>query len=395
MRRFILYVLVAAIFLTQAAHLHACTVFAGAQDGVVLFAGNEDWKDSYNRIRFFPPEKGKYGRVYIGCGRHGSGEMGMNDQGLAFDALSIPKQPVTPANKPEYPGNLVRKVLEECTTVAEVIEVFGRYDQRRYDRSQLMFADRTGDAVIIEGNNVYRKNGRYLLATNFRRSDKTSESYPCQRFRIADRMLRESSTISVDMFRKILAATHMEGATPTQYSAIFDLKERQIHLYHFHNFEKVVTIDVQGELTKGWSAVDLASLFPATYASGTYVSPLKKPVTGVILKTIADDGIEKAIKKYEFLREFDSEHYDASPSPVIVAGLELMWAGKRAAGIRWLEYAAEIFPDELDSHFCLGEAYLTCGDRENARRCFERAHEINPNVITKARLAELDAGVGD
>ncbi|UCC29463.1 MAG: hypothetical protein JSU86_14820, partial [Phycisphaerales bacterium] len=356
MRRFTLRVLVAVTCLTQVAHLHACTVFAAAQDGVVLFAGNEDWKDPYNRIRFFPREKGKYGRVYIGCARHGSGEMGMNDQGLAFDALSVPKQPVTPANKPEYLGNLVEKVLEECATVAEAIEVFGRYDQSRYDHSQLMFADRTGDAVLIDANNVYRKKGRYLLATNFRRSDRLSESYPCQRFHIADRMLRESSTISLDLFRKILAATHMEGATPTQYSAIFDLKKRQIHLYHFHNFESVVTIDVQAELTKGWSAVDVASLFPATYASGTYVSSVKKPVTGVVLKAITNDGIESAIKKCEFLREFDSEHYDASPSPVIVAGLELMWAGKRTEAIRWLKYAAEIFPDEPDSHLCLGEA---------------------------------------
>ena len=35
--------------------------------------------------------------------------------------------------------------------------------------------------------------------------------------------------------------------------------------------------------------------------------------------------------------------------------------------IRWLEQAAEIFPDEPDSHVCLGGAYLAFGDRENAR----------------------------
>jgi tetratricopeptide (TPR) repeat protein len=187
----------------------------------------------------------------------------------------------------------------------------------------------------------------------------------------------------------------MEGATPTQYSTVFDLKNRQVHLYHFHNFEQVVTIDISAELLEGWHAVDLASLFPLTYASATYVSPLREPVTGVLLKTIADAGVENAIKKCEFLREFDAEHYDARPSPVLVAGLELMWAGKKATAIQWLRYAAELFPGEADAHTCLGEAYLTSGDRKNARLCFERAHQISPNIVTKARLAKLNDNIGD
>lgn len=384
------------VLLTNAGALNACTVFTAAQDGVVLFAGNEDWKDPYNRIRFFPPEPGKFGRVYIGCARYGSGEMGMNDQGLVFDALSVPKHPVKSAgDKPEYPGNLVEKVMEECETVADVIEVFKRYDNSRYDHSQLMFADQSGDAVLIDADNVYRKRERHLLATNFRLSGTKPQSYPCQRFQIADRMLRESSTVSVGLFRKILASVHMEGPTPTQYSTIFDLKRRQIHLYNFHNFETVVTIDVRAELAKGWHAVDLASLFAPTFTASTYHSPVKKPVTSVLLETIAETGIEKAIQKFEFLREFETDHYDVRPSPVLVVGLELMWAGKPADAIKWLRFAVDTFPKEPDCYMCLGDAHLAAGDRDSARGCYEQARAIGPNIVAEARLAELSKGTSD
>jgi hypothetical protein len=379
-----------AVLLSSTVPLTACTVFTAAQDGVVLFAGNEDWKDPYNRIRFFPPEPGKFGRVYIGCARYGSGEMGMNDQGLVFDALSVPKRPVRAKHdKPEFAGNLVEKVMEECDSVADVIEVFTRYDRSRYDHSQLMFADQSGDAVLIDANNVYRKRGGYLLATNFRLSDGKADSYPCQRFQIADRALRERSMVSIDLFRKILANVHMEGPTPTQYSAIFDLKQRRIHLYHFHNYENVVTIDVRAELAKGWHAIDLASLFAPTFAAATYVSPTREPVTGALLETIAEKGVEDAIQKYEFISDFEADRYDVGTSPMNVVGLELMWSGKVNEAIQWLRFATKTFPKEPDGHLCLGGAYLAAGDRDSARKCFERAGTLGMEFVAKARLATL------
>jgi hypothetical protein len=256
-----------------------------------------------------------------------------------------------------------------------------------------MFADRTGGAVLIEANTIYRKKGRHLLATNFRLSSASPGSSPCRRFRIADRMLRESSAVSVDLFRRILAAVHMENSTPTQYSAIFDLKRQRIHLYHYHNFESVVTIDVPAELAKGWHAVDLASLFAPTFAALNYVGPLKEPVTGVILAAIADDGIEGAASKYQFMRDFEDDRYDSGPSPVNVAGLELMWAGKTTAAVKWLEFAVETFPEEQDSLLCLGDAYAASGDRQSARRCYEELEKLRTAPwcrVAEARLAELD-----
>ncbi len=118
-------------------------------------------------------------------------------------------------------------------------------------------------------------------------------------------------------------------------------------------------------------------------------------MTGVLLEKIADSGLEKAIRKCEFLREFEADHYDAGSSPVNVVGLELIWAGKPADAIKWLQFAAEIFPKEPDCYMCLGDAHLAAGDRDSARRCYERARAIGPNIMTEARLAELSSGTSD
>jgi hypothetical protein len=82
--------------------------------------------------------------------------------------------------------------------------------------------------------------------------------------------------ISVELFRRILAATHAEGANPTLYSNIYDLKRRVMYLYNFHNFENVVTIDLAAELEKGKRALDLPSLFPRTFDAEVFVRDRQK-----------------------------------------------------------------------------------------------------------------------
>jgi len=131
-----------------------------------------------------------------------------------------------------------------------------------------MFADAGGDAAVFEGDAILRKQGRFLIQTNFRQSTAKLGEVPCERFRVATAMLESAGgNISIDLFRRILAATHQEGDNPTQYSNIYDLKRRIVYLYHFHNYENVAVIDLARELRKGMHSVAIPSLFPRTYAA--------------------------------------------------------------------------------------------------------------------------------
>jgi len=63
-------------------------------------------------------------------------------------------------------------------------------------------------------------------------------------------------------FRSILNAVHVEGAaTNTLYSNVFDLRDGVIHLYHWHQFDEVATLNVAQELARAPSPTHIRDLF--------------------------------------------------------------------------------------------------------------------------------------
>jgi hypothetical protein len=74
--------------------------------------------------------------------------------------------------------------------------------------------------------------------------------------------LNKGEALSVDYFKSILAATHVEGIfTNTLYSNIYDLKKGIIYLYYRHQFDEVAVLKVNEELAKGKIRVSLKDLF--------------------------------------------------------------------------------------------------------------------------------------
>jgi hypothetical protein len=238
----------------------ACTGVCASAKGLVLVENNEDYGNPNTRIWFEPGGKGGYGRVLVGFD-NGYAQGGMNEKGLFFDGFATPKVARPPSPEKElWFGSLGDKALAECATVEEVVRMFARLALP--DRAVLLFADANGDAAAIEPMAVVKKKDWYFVQTNFYRSMTAAGAETCWRYRRARQMLEDSrGEISVDLVRQILAATHQEGRSPTQYSNIYDLKARVMYLYHFHNFEEAVRIDLAEELKKGARRVAIGSLF--------------------------------------------------------------------------------------------------------------------------------------
>jgi len=222
-------------FLT--AILLACLVFSGAtasactgiyaSDGKTALAGNnEDFWLSNTKMWFVPGEGGTYGRVYFGF-EDMNPQGGMNEKGLFYDGFATQRCEVKSSlRKERYRGNIADDAMARCATVEEVIELFSRYNLQFLENAMLFFGDANGDSVIIEGDAFVRKQGRYQICTNFYQSLTKPEEIACGRFKIATRMFEESVDISVDLFRRILAAAHVELFSPTQYSNVYDLKKQ-------------------------------------------------------------------------------------------------------------------------------------------------------------------------
>lgn len=287
--------------ITQAAN--ACTGIYAFQNGRALAGNNEDYWNPNIKMWFVPAEEGSFGRVYFGF-ENLFPQGGMNDQGLFFDGFATKAVPVVGSRgKKPFSGNVMDEVMAKCSTVDEVLEQFQKYNLEFLERSMLFYADRFGNSVIIEGDDLVRKKGRYQVVTNFYQSQSPPEEYTCPRYKKADAMLGASEEISVELFRDVLNAVHAEGPSYTLYSNICDLTNGKIYLYHFHNYENVVVLDLAEELKKGKRIVDIPSLFPANPAWTTFEKArrdeLQRRRDKLKLKEVDPEELEQYVGRYE------------------------------------------------------------------------------------------------
>src|SRR5262249_25808428 len=187
---------VLALLVISNTRASACTVFVAFDGKVALAGSNEDWADPNTQMWFVPATKENYGIVYFGFGRgvyppggvsrqplkipaegitkinpedlYGLPQGGMNEKGLFFDGAStdVIKAPPAPGKK-AYDGRLEDLILRKCATVAEVLKLLETYAFNSI-QGQWMFADKTGDSVIIEADGaIVPKKGDFQVMTNF------------------------------------------------------------------------------------------------------------------------------------------------------------------------------------------------------------------------------------
>ena len=267
-----------------------CTIFSIALENTVMFGSNEDYRHSPSSsfISFVPPQLVPntinlpipnetvevFGQVLVGSVVNGLYQVmgGMNDQGLCYDANSIPREYLN-----EQEGELwipldgCWDLLWICSTVDEVIEWYQthRLPSTINWNCQLHYADATGNAVIITASNgevqfVGKGNDSYLVSTNFNRVDVSSHyfDYPCWRYNTAVEMLGDITSeenLTIEACSSILNEVHFEQSLfndiKTLYSTVYDCVNTKMHLYYLYDFENTVTFDLEDEYSK----IDLSS----------------------------------------------------------------------------------------------------------------------------------------
>jgi len=246
-----------------------CSVFSASGVDKIYAGTNKDWNNIHTRIRFYEASEGKYGRVYFGYqvseGFQNVG--GMNEHGLWYDGASLPYRSDihNHFNKPTIKGELCEKALEECRTVEEVIQLYKQYYTPHW-QGHSMWADLYGNSVIIEYGEkdvvFIRKEDRYQVMTNYYLSDTTNLRWSsCHRFNAITEVLENGGKLSVELMTRALELSHKEGLIPTLFSNVYDLKNGEIYIYHFHYYGEYVRINLAEELLKGDRYLDLPGLF--------------------------------------------------------------------------------------------------------------------------------------
>lgn len=125
----------------------SCTTFASSYSNNVFFGNNEDFNNPDTYLWTVPSGKDTYGGVYFGY-RYRYPQGGINEKGLAFDALALPEASLIP-----HPGltpagysatQFWGEILSKSSTVAEAMNMVGSYNLGESLSYQVLLADAGG-----------------------------------------------------------------------------------------------------------------------------------------------------------------------------------------------------------------------------------------------------------
>ncbi len=254
----------------------ACTGVMIAAGGTVMAANNLDTAPP-PRIWLIPGDGDRRGRLCFGTDPDFEiAEGGVNDRGLFISVHALdgdtgwapdPARPDWEEWEGWYGTGVPDGILARCSTVADAVSVFRRYNLLTLQRVKFLLADASGASAVIEWGAgevavIGRGDAAFQISTNVRTAELVSGAASCERYRTASALVAgRGGPPSVDLLRRVLSATHLEFYTPTIYSGVYDLRTGDVRLYYFHNFEESVAFNLRDELAKGRQALPLAELF--------------------------------------------------------------------------------------------------------------------------------------
>jgi hypothetical protein len=238
--------------------IQACTGVFACDSTQALFGNNEDWSDPVTYI-WTQSTTGAYDRVYVGYGDFWP-QGGMNERGLCFDGFATAYNPVEPdTSLPELSGNYVDVMLSSFSTVTEVADYLLAHSRTTMANYQLFFADSSGNSLIAEGDSLVWIDGDWQVCTNFYHTEPELGGWPCWRYQTAVQMLESMDQLDSDYIRDILDACHVFG---TQYSNIFDLRQKTLRMFHQGDYSEDVQLSfdqIMQEITSPMRISELLS----------------------------------------------------------------------------------------------------------------------------------------
>jgi len=255
-----LSVLTLVIFLFSST-TYACSMYKITQDGKTIVGNNEDYINANTEVWFVPAGDNLYGVMNLGFD-NGFAQGAVNEAGLMFDGFAMPYLKVKNfKGKTKVSGNeLIAPIMNSYSTVLQVKEHLSKIDLRFLDNSMLVFVDKSGAYLIVEGDELVIGDDAEKSFSNF---------YPSQN--------PDHEKVNIPMYQKGLKHLKASESKPTfdycgsvmnnfqqvitQYTSIYDLQEGKIRLYHYQNFDDFVELDLSEELKKGKHKLSIPSMF--------------------------------------------------------------------------------------------------------------------------------------
>lgn len=247
----------------------ACSGFTITKNDQVLIGHNKDWHNPQTTIHVYPAEEGSYARLFLEIPfphvfdrDYNVLAGGINEHGLCYESFVTPFNPASfELFKPPLFKNPVDYLLQKYTTVEEVVTYLESHNlfflNYILSYGQIFVADRSGDAAIIEGDEIIRIQGDYQACTNFLQSNPSLGNYPCWRYEKIIESLENATTVNNSFVQSLLESVQLYA----QYSWILDPIELSLDLFHFHDFDQVIHLNLTEEFNQPKHSYFLPAMF--------------------------------------------------------------------------------------------------------------------------------------
>lgn len=378
--KFIIFLTALFLFLPKS---FSCSMFKMTENGKTIVGNNEDWVSPNTQIWFEPGKMGEYGVAYLGFFDQFP-QGGINEAGLVFDGFATGEYPVTNTEgKIDMSAKAaIQKIMRNFSGVEEVKNFLSTINLKFLSSSVLMFVEKSGKYLIVEGDVMTIGEEKFYVQSNFIPSKANVEEDKKLVLHYQNGMGFLSKNNPTKKVNMNFCAKVMENMQhrDTQYTSLYNLNDGTIKLYHYHNYEVEVVINLKKELKKGAHSYIIPEMFPqntkgaklyakynnledpAEYIRDIYVKGTEGKTEAEIQKFKKDSGLNWLINfmGYEWLRD-----------------------KKQVAGaIEIFKFGNEIYPADANLYDSVGEAYFLAEDYTAAIVNYGKSLSLDPNNIS-------------
>jgi hypothetical protein len=216
-------------------------------------------------------------------------QSGMNEAGLSFSRLSayhpiIENHPVHSGEAIPDPTQYLKDILHSCATVEQVAQFIAKYDHSYFIEDVFIYIDASGDYLVVEPYDLISGNEPNYVLANFCPTVTPESNRHQARYLQGSAYIEKHGTDTTLTYCTALSDTmhvcRSRNGDGTLLTSIWDLKDRNFHLYFYHSYNNCRSFNLTEELAKGDHIIAIPELFPPNAQFerlGSYITPFNTP----------------------------------------------------------------------------------------------------------------------
>jgi tetratricopeptide (TPR) repeat protein len=377
--------LIAIFFLFQFSYsTYACSVYKITLYGKTFVGNNEDYWNPNTRMWFERGQNESYGSMYVGFDNFYP-QGGMNEKGLVFDGFSVNSRAMkSNPNKLSPPNNMLKHIMQKCQDIDDVYQLIEKYDLTTMLISSMwIFIDANGNYLVAEGDAITKGNDSKYLLSNFCPSQTPYlDKVDIPSFQNGRKLMETKVDTTLSYLTALSDTLHQsfpQDLGGTLYTTIYDLKEKVIHLYYYHDYSKSISINLTDELKKTDTVLNIPDLFPNNISgkenfrkinkAKDFIKKLSNPEFSISYSKIKDEINAKDLSI--LVRLFEND--------INTIGYDLLNGKDKTPAINVFKLNVEYFPNSWNAYDSLGDAYFEDKNYDLALINYKKSLELNPN----------------